>query len=343
MRILLAGDWRHDIYEEALAAGFRLRGAHVSAFRVSKYLGHDFFSKVQHRLLAGPSLMRLNRELRAVVAKELPDAIFLQRPTVFFGKTLANIQRNFPKIVLCSYNNDNPFNDGERQRLWRHYFDCVCQCHINFFYRPENIEDARRENVPNPQLLLPYYVESLHRPVGVEPKYGADVVFIGHNENDDRVQTLEFLARNGVDLHLFGTRWEELARDSILRSQPLCALRGDEYVHAIASAKISLVFLSHRNRDRYTRRCFEIPAIGSMMLAPRTTELKELFQEGKEAAYFSSKEELLDKVRYYLEHEDERRAIVEAARHRCLRDGHSNVGRAGEIMDQLRSAAAAHA
>jgi len=51
----------------------------------------------------------------------------------------------------------------------------------------------------------------------------------------------------------------------------------------------------------------------------------------KEAAFFNSKEELFEKVTYYLGHEEERKNIAQAGRDRCLRSGYSN----NEILNSM--------
>ena len=79
----------------------------------------------------------------------------------------------------------------------------------------------------------------------------------------------------------------------------------------------------------------EIPAGGGFMLAERTDEHLRLFEEGREAAYFSSHNELVDKIRYYLANESERARIARAGYERCIRDGYSFDNRIREIVERL--------
>lgn len=79
----------------------------------------------------------------------------------------------------------------------------------------------------------------------------------------------------------------------------------------------------------------EVLACGAFMLAERTNEHLRLFEEGKEAAYFGSDSELLEKVRYYLEHEEERKTIGPAGRKRCLDSGYSHHERLKYMLSAI--------
>jgi len=96
------------------------------------------------------------------------------------------------------------------------------------------------------------------------------------------------------------------------------------------------VFLSRLNHDTYTRRCFEIPATGTLMLSEYTPDLATLFEEGVEAEFFRGPQELLDKVRFYMRHEEARRRIGQAGRARLLKDGHEALDRARQVLDAMR-------
>lgn len=65
-------------------------------------------------------------------------------------------------------------------------------------------------------------------------------------------------------------------------------------------------------------RHFEITAHGGFMLTYHTPELPACFEIGKECDVFRDEAELLDKIGYYLAHDEERRAIARAGQQRTL-------------------------
>ena len=99
-------------------------------------------------------------------------------------------------------------------------------------------------------------------------------------------------------------------------------LWNEEYVYALKGAQIGLCFLSDLNYNDTTVRSFEIPACGTFMLALRTPQHLDCYVEGQEAAFFDTPEELVQKARYYLEHDEERRAIARRGHQRCVESGY---------------------
>ncbi|MDU2241786.1 MAG: glycosyltransferase, partial [Paenibacillus sp.] len=79
-------------------------------------------------------------------------------------------------------------------------------------------------------------------------------------------------------------------------------------------------------------RTFEISACATLQLVDARDDLASFYLPGEEIETFTSPEELVDKVRYYLTHEEERREIALRALDRTLRD-HTYANR----LDQLLS------
>jgi len=66
-------------------------------------------------------------------------------------------------------------------------------------------------------------------------------------------------------------------------------------------------------------RHFEITSYGGFMLTYETPELAANFEIGKECDVFHDEQELLEKIRYYLAHDKERREIAAAGQRRTLK------------------------
>jgi len=343
-KLLLAGSWEWEIYEYALARGFHSNGWEVIPFRLGEHLGSSLFCRFQAKLKLGPEINGLNRKFLKVVSEEKPDAIFLNLVDLIFRETLEKVKHFSPDIVLVTYHNDNPFVGLKNRFKWRHYLSSIRLADITLVYRPSNIKDARRWGGKNIHILPPYYLTYRDRPC-LNPcqRYSSDVIFIGHFEDDGRAETIDYLVNNGIDVGLYGTGWEKVAkRYSWAGGKKIRMTRGNEYSRLLSQAKIGLVFLSRANRDVWTRRCFEIPACGTLMMAPRTGELEDLFADGREAVYYDSEEDLLQKLKYYLVNDKERQQIAHAGRERCINDGHNQMGRTETLIRIIYEFAMSH-
>lgn len=162
-------------------------------------------------------------------------------------------------------------------------------------------------------------------------RLGGDVGFIGTYEQS-RAELMLGLARAGLRVRVWGDGWRALrARHANLRVEHR-PLYFDDFSRACAAFKINLGFLRKLNRDQTTTRSVEIPACAGFMLAERTPEHLELFEEGKEAEFFASPRELLHKCRRYLADETARRSIARRGFERCIASGYSNAARLREAF-----------
>ena len=84
-------------------------------------------------------------------------------------------------------------------------------------------------------------------------------------------------------------------------------------------------------------RSFETPACGAFMLAERTEEHQEFFQEDRESVFFDSIDELVDKVRYYIKHEPQRIQIARAGYERVTLGHHTYRDRLMDILTHVQN------
>jgi hypothetical protein len=169
--------------------------------------------------------------------------------------------------------------------------------------------------------------------------FGGDLSFIGWCE-EDRARSIHALAKAGLSVRVWGPGWQGKLDHPNVRIEGRWVVNTDaalDYSKTLAASKIGLGFLRKLNRDQHTSRTLEIPACGSLLLAERTPVHLAMFQEGVEAEFFASDEELVAKARYYLDHEDERRKVAQAGYERCLRD-YSSVQQMARILTELAQA-----
>jgi len=86
--------------------------------------------------------------------------------------------------------------------------------------------------------------------------------------------------------------------------------------------------------DQIKGRNFEVPGCGGFLLTGNAENLGQYYEIGKEVVCFDDRQDLIEKVRYYLKHEDERAAIAQAGYERTKRD-HTYPRRFSEIFEQL--------
>jgi spore maturation protein CgeB len=117
----------------------------------------------------------------------------------------------------------------------------------------------------------------------------------------------------------------------------------EELIRLYSRSRISLGFLEvydGNNPGKAVKRHmhlreFEAPMCGALYCTGYSDELAEMFEPGKEVITYNNKEELLNKVRYYLKHQDEGEHIRQAGLKRALAD-HTYQRRYQTLFQKMR-------
>ncbi|MGB8355036.1 MAG: glycosyltransferase [Chthoniobacteraceae bacterium] len=201
----------------------------------------------------------------------------------------------------------------------------------------------------------PVYCQEAANPAVYKPcdvPRDLDVSFVGQCYGD-RPENVRHLLDHGINVHVWGARWEYRrqpphssnpvrrvlgkAMRAILPSPPEGVilpvdvvggvLSDEEMIAVFSRSKINLGFSScgdtHRGTERILQirlRDFEVPMSGGFYLVEQMDELAEFFEIDREIVCYGSRDELVDKIRFYLKNETAREAIRRAGYERARRD-----------------------
>ncbi len=354
MKILIAGDFHSEIHEQSYSKAFTDLGHETIEFkwfnyfkgyqlyRSQKIKGNKIFSLIyrfQNKYSIGPAINSINGDFFKCCMQNKPDMILLFRGVHIWQRTIKKVKRNLSGTVFFVINNDDPFGQNYPWYFWRHFRQCLPMFDHSFVYREKNIVDLKAHGIMRASIMRSYYIKERNYPIErlENSGFSADVGFIGHFEDDGRDEYCRILAeRSDIRFRINGHEWHKSKHYEYLQKHagPILPLyKKDEYNIAINSLKIALVFLSKLNNDTYTRRCFEIPAARVLMLSQYSEDLSKLFEEGKEAVYFRTKNEMIRKIEYYLNNDLARRAVARGGYERLMRDGHEVHNRAQQVCD----------
>jgi hypothetical protein len=278
-----------------------------------------------------PDICHVNEQILEKISSKNYDMIWIDKPVTIKPSTLQKIKKIQPNCKIVAYMCDDFMNPYHHSRLLIKSLPLYDFFIVN---RQHNLPELRKYGCKYPICCFMSYESKYHYPRIVTDsdriRLGGRIGFIGTYEKE-RADSICFLVDHGLDVRVWGNSWNKLknySKNLLIEGE---GLYSKDYCKAISCFDINLCFLRKKSRDFHTQRSTEIPACGGFMLAERTDEHLALFEEGKEAAFFSSNEELLEKCRYYLTREEERKQIALAGTKRCGTSGYSNE----EIVKQM--------
>ncbi|MEO6669110.1 MAG: glycosyltransferase [Ferruginibacter sp.] len=312
-------------------------GHELTGIDIDPFVYRGIFTRFHHHLNIGPGIYKLNKKVVEVIKQKEPDLLWVDNKPFLTASTLKKIRTKCPKIKIIDLITDDA--TGKLRYAWRLCISTAKLYDCHFVQRSVNVPELKKVGARRVEMCYRSYDPAFHRPVklGGEDfeKYHTSVGFIGTYESN-REEYIAHLIENNVPVSITGNDWPNGKRWNIIKpfyKGP--SVYGEAYIKSINGMDIALHFLRHGNRDEQDSRTFEIPACGSFMIAEKSALHLTLFEDGKEAVFFDTKEMLLEKVNQYLGKANERKEIAANGLERCRQSGYSHEERLKKVLKNI--------
>jgi spore maturation protein CgeB len=299
---------------------------------IDEYIYKSISVKFDHHLNFGIGSIHLNHKIKSLNAKDF-DLVLVDNRQFLFPATIKKIKRDNPTIKIAAVLTDD-FN-GRYKRGWRLLKKTASLYDIHFVQRIQNFEELLKWGANRVEICYRSYDPNFHRKKpNITKNINFDAGFIGSYE-EQREESIKYLIENGIKVQVIGDGWDKGKHFDLIK--PFyggASVYGELYVDSINSMQIALHFLRVGNRDEQDSRTFEIPACGTPMIAEHSSVHATLFNEN-EVLYFNTNEELLDKVRYYMENPQIAAEYAERAVKRCVESGYDHRNTLAAVLKKI--------
>lgn len=323
-----------------LFRGFQKNGHVIRIVDPYYYFSFDpkfLTTRIVNRLTKPFLIREFNNEILVQADILKPDLVLIYKGGYVEPATLKKLKKAFKCSIINVYPDISFFTHGKLIP------QCVPLYDYFFSTKSFHIEELRKKfNYRNVAILQHAADPNVHYKVDDErlkKQFECDISFIGgysrKKENILKTVSEKFTHKK---IKVWGGGWNRLG-NPVSDNAEGATIFGRMYSIAIAASKINLGILSEKHPstisgDQVTARTFNIPACGGFMIHEKTEEFLKIFTDGENAVTYSSTDDLIEKIDYYLKHPEERKRIVENA-YEFVHSYHSHHNRAEEVISVL--------
>ena len=283
---------------------------------------------------------RINQDLVKHAQRFKPDLLLVNGGWTIYPETIISIKAKH-KTITANWIADYPNKFDEHLRAGPAY---------DYFFTSgtDSLLKYQQAGHRNGH-WLPFACDAgIHRPVELtaaeKARYACDICFVGSCYTE-RLEILQHLAQFNVGI--WGSGWEKLPVHSPLRQFIRGAsLQPEEWVKSFSGAKIVLNIIGHRcdvmtpyvpeHEFRMTNtKVFEILGCNAFQLVDAKADVAALFKDGQHLAIYQDGPTLVERVKYYLNNEQERAEIALRGREEVL-SHHTYQHRIKEIVSVIQ-------
>ncbi len=280
----------------------------------SKVIAYDYIKRMTEVGVKG-----INEEVIELVRREHPRyVLWLQSYYEFRESTFATMRKEGSIVIGWSGDDEVRFDDYSK--WWIPYLDYCVTGDINAVPKYRELGARLIHAVPCTGIAIDRDWSN------IEEKH--DVSFVGVRDTH-REQYINELKNRNISVHVFGSGWGNFV--------PF-----EEMIDIFKTSKINLSFAMDRHNKalQIKGKIFEVCLAGGFLLTEYNPVYESYYEIDKEIVCFRNAEEMIDKTIYYLNHDEERRAIAQAGWKRATA-GYSSFHMVSRIFNEIEKDIAA--
>ena len=294
MKIAVIGSTDYDSLEYHLDESFNYNGHQSQIFDPLQKTGASYFSKIDRQVFidVANEVEQFHPDLVVVVYRIVhPDFVIRMKQSGY-------------KIIQI-----NP------DALITHDFQKMFVAEYDVYFTKDAF--IKRFMESNLKLNVKLYHEAFNRRVHIKPdidkfdcekEVNIDVMTYG-TLYPYRNRMLRILADSGIDLTLFGISNYPFYDKSLNKYYTGYYIVGETKAKILYGSKIVFNNLNYAEIESVNNRFFETNGSGAFQLSDYRPVLKELLPVDPESVSFKSIDDAIDKIKYYLQHPEERLSI----------------------------------
>lgn len=280
-----------------------------------------------------------NKKLLQEVATIQPDVLLVLKGDILLPETIKKI-RNDSDTIIVIWCYDSALRFSNVLKGGKYY-------HIFYTYEPTDIIELRKYNIQANLLPMACDPNSYFK-LGDETVV-SDVSFVGGlGDYPERKKILEMIISHHRELRLevWGKAWTwynpflqyeyKIKRRALGKHIHNYNIPPEEVNRVYNSTKICLNIHHRQSKEGVNPRNFEILGAGGFQLTDYKKILEELFDIGREIECYKNENDLISKIEYYLENEDERKKIAQRGNEKVMKK-HTYKNRAETILIDLET------
>lgn len=308
------------------ASSFEVIDTHIPFYNTNKFIRSFGF-----RYKMGPLVKRVNKFILQSIKKETYDLIWVDKAVFMTPKTTALLRSKTSRLVHFTPDPAFTFHQSKLFFNSLEYYDYLITT------KSYELTSYQQHSMESKILYTTQGFDSkLHQPSNLAFHKKEGLVFIGHHE-EERACVLEKLLKHNIQITLAGIKWDRFAqkhKDNSYLTYLGKGIYGKDYVKTIQKAKIAWGAISKWVPELHTTRTFEIPACETALLTERNAETQRFFDEN-EVIFYKSEEELVNKVMYYMKHDDALGTITTKGCSKVNQAGYDYISIISKILKQI--------